>query len=173
VKESRKNDWPSAVAAAFSNATRIIVCGIGNELRGDDGAGILCLRHLIATHAQPVSSKKKSRKSVFFLEGGEAPENQTGRMRDFRPDLVVLIDAARGGGSAGDIFVVDPDRIADDEVSTHRISLGMLVRFIRESIGSAVLFLGIEPQSTEMGQGVSEAVKEAIFELSEYLDKAL
>lgn len=173
MNENERTDWPAAVQAAFSKASRIVVCGIGNDLRGDDGAGISCLRKLKAAREGGVSSAAGSGKIVAFIEGGEAPENQTGRIREFRPDLVVLIDAARGGGACGEIFIVAPDRIADDEVSTHRISLGMLVRYVRESIGSEVLFLGIEPESTKMGRSVSEAVKKAVFVLSEYINKAL
>jgi hypothetical protein len=49
----------------------------------------------------------------------------------------------------------------------------LLVRFIEESIGSRVLFLGIEPESTEPQSAVSNVVQRAIFILTEYLSMHL
>lgn len=156
------SSWQAAIQASLSGADRVVVCGIGNDLRGDDDAGLQCVRMAAA-------SAEAGGRTVVFIEGGETPENQTGRMREFHPDLVILIDAARSGRAPGEIFIVDPEKIADDEVSTHRISLGMLVRYIRESIGAAVLFIGLEPESTEIGGAVSVAVRASIEALSEYL----
>ncbi|MHB8054354.1 MAG: hydrogenase 3 maturation endopeptidase HyCI [Candidatus Aminicenantales bacterium] len=166
-------DWKRDVAAALTGAERIAVCGIGHDLRGDDAAGVLCLRKI-----KSESRRKKSRRDfkahpVDLIECGETPESQTGRIRIFQPDLVLLIDAARDDRAPGEIFIIDPRRIADDDVSTHRISLGMLVRFIRESIGARVLMIGIEPASTEIGATLSEAVKSSVFMLSEYLNTHL
>ncbi len=170
MEAKASSDWQTAVQAAISRARRIAVCGIGNDLRGDDGAGTLCLQKLRAGRKKTAAGGGKT---VSFIDGGETPENQTGRIREFRPDLVILIDAARGGGQGGKIHIVNPERIVDDEISTHRLSLGLLVRYIRESIGSAVLFLGIEPESTESAGGVSERVEAAVSKLSEFLLKVL
>lgn len=151
-------DWMKTARACLVPASRVVVCGIGNEMRGDDAAGVLCLRFL----ENRAKAAGPERRSVFFIDGGETPENRTSGIRSFSPDLVILVDAARGGGSPGDIFIVDQDAIADEEVSTHRISLALLVRYIEESIGARVLFIGIEPLSTEAGSPVSPAVQAAV-----------
>jgi Ni,Fe-hydrogenase maturation factor len=49
----------------------------------------------------------------------------------------------------------------------------MLVRFIEESIGARVLFLGLEPGETGIGTPVSEAVKASVSALSDYLSLIL
>jgi hydrogenase maturation protease len=110
---------------------------------------------------------------VLFIDGGETPESETSRIRSFRPDLVILIDAARSGRKPGDIFLVEKEAIADEEVSTHRISLALLVRFIEESIGARVLFLGIEPESTEPETAMSASVIRAIEAINESLAATL
>jgi hydrogenase 3 maturation protease len=169
LSDSSEASWRAETEAALSGTARIVVCGIGNDLRGDDAAGILIVRALEKSSAA-VHPKIRD---VLFLDGGETPENQTSRMRAFRPDLVVLVDAARSGRPPGEIFLIKKETITDEEVSTHRISLKLLVRFIEESIGPRVLFLGIEPESTEPESAVSNAVQRAIFILTEYLSKRL
>ncbi len=157
--------WRERAASVIDPAARIVVCGIGNDLRGDDAAGVLCLRSL----ERRVASTGPGPRAVLFIDGGETPENETSRIRAFCPDLVILIDAARSGRKPGDVFLVEKEAISDEEVSTHRISLALLVRFIEESIGARVLFLGIEPKTTESGSPVSPAVLRAIAAISESL----
>lgn len=167
------NDWRRAVAMALSKAERVVVCGIGNDLRGDDAAGALCLRALKIKSARNKSSRDSGDHPVLFVECGESPENQTGRMRAFQPDVVILIDAARSGGKPGEIFLVKKEMISDEEVSTHRISLTILIRFIEESIGARVVFLGIEPVSTEINGPVSDAVRTSVSILADHLRRYL
>ncbi|OQB51917.1 MAG: Hydrogenase 3 maturation protease [Candidatus Aminicenantes bacterium ADurb.Bin147] len=165
-------DWKAAVTAAADSAGRVVVCGIGNDLRGDDAAGPLCLQRL-RTALDGRSGGSAPVRRVLFIDGGETPENETGRMRNFHPDLVLLIDAARGGRAPGEIFIVDPESIADEEISTHRISLSLLVRYLKESVRARVLFLGIEPVSTSLHAQVSEPVRRAADELAAFLGQTL
>lgn len=165
VSDSPAGSWRAIAASAIDQAARIVVCGIGNDLRGDDAAGVLCLRSLERRFA----SAETSPRAVLFIDGGETPENETSRIRAFRPDLVILIDAARSGRRPGDVFLVEKEAISDEEVSTHRISLALLVRFIEESIGARVLFLGIEPESTDSQTAVSAAVLAAVEAVGENL----
>ncbi len=140
-----------------------VVCSI-DDLQGDDAAeffGTGCRRS-----AAPV-------RPVLFVDGGETPENETGKMRHFHPDLVLLIDAARGGRPSGEIFTVDPESIADEEISTHRISLSLLVRYLEESVGARVLFLGIEPVSTSLHAPISDPVRRAVDALAAFLEQTL
>jgi len=167
VSNPRKASWKTAAAIILERAARVAICGVGNDLRGDDAAGILCLRSI----KRRFPAAGSARKAFLFIDGGETPENQTARIREFRPDLVVLIDAARSGRRRGEIFVVAKEAIADEEVSTHRISLALLIRFIEESIGASVLFLGIEPGSTEPGVSVSAAVRRAARTVGEYFGR--
>ncbi|MCX6566830.1 MAG: hydrogenase 3 maturation endopeptidase HyCI [Candidatus Aminicenantes bacterium] len=166
------NDWRQAVAAALSRATRIAVCGIGNDLRGDDAAGLLCLRQL-ETNPPENFPRVSGDRPAIFIEGGETPENQTGRMRKFQPDLVLLIDAARGGRRPGEIFIVEKEKFSDEDVSTHRTSLSLLVRYIEESVGALVVFLGIEPVSTEINGPVSDAVRTSVSILADHIRRYL
>ena len=78
---------------------RTAMLGIGHELRGDDAAGLEVARRLQAlVVGQPDS---------LILETGPVPENFTGPLRRFAPDLVLLVDAALMGEPAGAVRWLD------------------------------------------------------------------
>src|SRR5688572_985737 len=64
---------------------RIAVLGVGQAIRGDDGAGVLLAQRLEALGGHS---------GLLAVDGGPAPENFTGLLRRFQPDLVLLADAA-------------------------------------------------------------------------------
>ena len=66
---------------------RLAVVGIGHELRGDDAAGVRVARAL--------QSRFPTSDALVAIDAGSAPENHTGALRRFKPDLVLLIDAAQ------------------------------------------------------------------------------
>jgi hydrogenase maturation protease HycI len=160
-------DWKGRLEAECRDARRIAFLGVGNPDKGDDGAGPLCVRLL--EEALPAGAAER----VLAIDGREVPESQTGPIRAFGPDLTVIIDAAVGNHAPGTIFVVDRAAITDDEVSTHRISLVYLVRYLEESIGSRVLVVGIEPKTLAEGAPMTPAVARAVETLSEFLADSL
>jgi hydrogenase 3 maturation protease len=173
MTEQSADDWREDILSASRAMSRIAVLGIGNDLRGDDAAGVLCLREIGKVWSLSREASTSSGRMIFLLDGGDTPESRTGPLRAFRPELVILIDAARSGRRPGTIFRVDPDRISDEEVSTHRISLTMLVRYLEKSLETRVLFLGIEPAATEWQARVSPAVRISIRLLAEALVQSL
>ena len=160
-------DWKSRLAAELRGARKIVVLGVGNPDKGDDGAGPLCVDFL--KRALPADVKER----LLVIDGRDVPESQTGPIRAFGPDLTVIVDAVIGGRAAGTVFFVDREAIADDEVSTHRISQLYLIRYLEESIGSRVLVLGIEPETLAEGAPMTPAVARAVETLSEFLADSL
>jgi hydrogenase maturation protease len=156
-------DWKSRLETELRGAPKIVVLGVGNPDKGDDGAGPLCAIHL--KNKMPGDAAGR----VLVVDGREVPESQTGPIRKFGPDLTLIVDAAVGGHAPGAIFLVDRGAITDDAVSTHRISLLQLVRYLEESIGSRVLVVGIEPETLAEGAPMTPAVARAVETLSEFL----
>jgi hydrogenase 3 maturation protease len=155
--------WKSRLRKEILSARRIIILGVGNISKGDDAAGILCAQKL----KKLIGGKARSRLKILF--GHETPENATGKIRKFNPDLVLILDAAQGGYKPGTVFVVGKNQIEDDSVSTHTISLALLVSYLEETIGCKVIVLGIEPFNLGLGENVSQRVKKSAERLAAYL----
>jgi hydrogenase 3 maturation protease len=183
VKE-RSTDWSRAVSEKLEGAERLFVIGVGNPGRGDDAAGSLCARRLkhelsrrkpAAPAGSPVFGRcggkpVRSRPiAVQVLDAGEAPENATGLIREFHPTHVLIVDAALGGFKAGTIFIIDKKKISQEDISTHRIPLIHLIRYLEEGVGCRVILVGIEPQQITVGKPASLAVRSSAARLADWL----
>ena len=142
-----------------------IILGIGNRLGGDDAAGthvadLLNRRHHRAKDPPPTE--------IIAIDAGTAPESYTSVIRRQRPDLLILIDAADMGLPPGTLRTIAPDKINILSFSTHHIPISMFVSYINEFCGK-VLLIGVQPEQTEMGTGISKAVYKSVKELSEVI----
>lgn len=160
--------WSVVLRREIRRSKRVAIVGAGHVGRGDDAAGTLVARRLLDP-AVPLPAK------ALVIAAEEAPENFTGVVRAFAPDLTVLVDAACGGRPAGSVFLIDLAEIADDDVSTHRIPLARLARYLRETMDCRVLLLGIEPVSlADRGEeAVSPVVDRAVLKIADILRRAL
>ncbi len=165
-----KKDIPSSPAAwkgplrrEVLAAKKILILAVGNLSKGDDAAGILCTQKL----KKLMGGKARSRLKILL--GHETPENATGEIRKFRPDLVLILDAAQGGYKPGSVFIVGKSQIEDDSFSTHTISLGLLISYLEETIGCKVMVLGIQPLNLGLGENVSLPVKKNAERLAAFL----
>jgi hydrogenase 3 maturation protease len=185
AKHSGSN-WSREISRKLKGAERLFVLGVGNRRKGDDAAGSLCIRLLAREvtrrkrspsaggeeSGRPRASPRKPPALEFqVLDAGETPENATGLIRDFRPTHVLIIDAALGGFQPGTINVIDKEKIGDEDISTHRIPLVHLVRYLEESVGCRVIPVGIEPATLAWDEPVSPAVRKAASELAVYLSQ--
>ncbi|HMN59712.1 MAG TPA: hydrogenase maturation protease, partial [Anaerolinea sp.] len=115
------------------------VLGVGNELNGDDAAGVLAARWLKEevksftrkpTGEALSTTEKSGGENVLVLEGGLAPENFTGVLRLFRPELLLLIDAVWFEGRPGAIIVLDGAQATGMGASTHMQPLSNLSQYL-------------------------------------------
>ncbi len=139
--------------------------GIGNELNGDDAAGILVAQKLWAGGEIPAN--------CLSIVAGSLPENASGPLRRFGPDLVIFVDAADSGTPAGALSWLAEDQIGGFSASSHTLPLTVLGGFLRNELGCHIVYLGIQPQSIEYLEEVSLAVQKAVDEVVEELTKSL
>lgn len=133
---------------------RVAVMGVGNELKGDDALGVQIARRL--------GPRAQASERLCVMEAGLAPENFCGALRRFKPDLVLLIDAAQMDEPPGMTKVVDLDTAAQVGISTHSPSFHMLVDYLEVELGCEFIVLGIQADDLSYGATLSPPVKEAV-----------
>lgn len=137
---------------------KLAVLGVGSELRGDDGVG-------------PYLSEKLSSfngESFLSINGDLVPENFTRDLRKFRPDNIIIIDAAFMGKSAGDIEIIRINELTGISFSSHSMPLSVLGKYLSQEIGANIYILGIQAINIDFGSEISLEVREAadkIFEI--------
>jgi hydrogenase 3 maturation protease len=133
-------------------------------MRYDDAAGVLVARAL--SHRQGAAPTDR----VLIIEAGQAPENRTGELRRFSPDLVLIIDAADMREKPGTIQWVPEESIDGVSASTHSLPLSMLARYLVLELSCTVKLLGIQLDSNDVGERVSANVLQAVDEIVDELD---
>ena len=146
---------------------RIAILGVGNEFRHDDAVGVLTARAL-SNRACALDTDH-----VLIIEAGPAPENVTGELRKFAPDLVLIIDAAEMSGQPGTIQWIPEERIDGMSAWTHGLPLSILARYLALDLHCMVTLLGVQPRSNEIGDGISAGVSQAIQEIADQLDESI
>jgi len=132
-----------------------VILGIGNILKGDDGAGPLVCERLATVKI-----------SAGLIDAGTVPENYIQRIIKKAPRTLLVIDAIDFGAEAGTIKIFEPRQLNSHVISTHTLSPRLFVDIIGRSIPVDVYFVGIQPAQTQLGQSVSAAVSQAIGRLS-------
>jgi len=159
--------WIDELTEFFSGRDKTVILGVGNIQKGDDAAGALCAEALIKKFGNTILG------NIKIINGAETPENFTGEIRRFKPSHVLIIDTVIADQKPGSIFIVDQQRIDNTDVSTHRMSLFMLCRFLEESIGCRVLIIGIEPKKVDFDTMLSKNVQNSIGSLVDFISNFL
>jgi len=143
---------------------RLVILGIGNELRGDDAAGLVIIEKL---------RLRVKDSAVTILNCADIPENFTGHVKRLAPACIVLVDAADFGGQPGDAHVFALHDTEKGDVSTHKASLAVLGEYLRSETGASVFIIGVQPDSTEFGSGLTQTVRKASDSISEAMSTVL
>lgn len=149
---------------SFPPDARVVVLGVGSDVRGDDAAGIMAVEKVKSRLDSP---------NLLALSGGQIPENFTSKVKGFKPTHIILIDASDFGDKPGEISLVDPDAIANQKISTHRLPLSVLMEYLRDETGAEAFLIGVQPARINMGAEISEPVEEAVDRLAEILTEKL
>jgi len=121
---------------------RVAIMGVGSVLRSDDGAGMRFIEKL---------SSLINGNDVLLIAGSTAPENFTGVIKEFSPECLFIVDAAKMGGYVGEIKPIVTDMIDGMSFSTHMLPLSVMLKYLELEIGCEVVCIGIEPLNTEQG----------------------
>lgn len=128
--------------------------GVGHELRGDDAAGVAAIRALRAQ--LPQSSER------LLVDAGSAPENCTGLLRRFSPDVVVFIDAAQMNEPPGTVRWLALADTSGLSASTHTLPLYVLAQYLVAELDCEIGLIGIQPANTMAGAALSPPVQASV-----------
>jgi hydrogenase maturation protease len=139
-------------------AARVLVIGVGNPLRHDDGAGLEVARAL------------RRRAPAARVEVCEHEGETLGLLVRFEDaDAVVIVDAVRSGAAPGSVRRVEatgepvPAELRSSS-STHAVGLAEAIELARAlgRLPERVILYGLEGARFDAGSGLSPAVGAAV-----------
>ena len=136
--------------------SRVCLMGLGNVDYGDDGFGVRLAQELKSEGRSPKPEGNPSQVIVC----GTSPERFIGRVADEGYEHVIFLDAVEFGGAPGSVVLLDSDEMAArfPQVSTHKLSLGLLARQVESNGQTRAWLLGVQPESLRQGEQLSPTV---------------
>lgn len=141
---------------------KLIILGVGNELKCDDGVGPYIIKKL---QAEDIEDMDK----LLFINAETVPENFTGKLRKENPSHIIIVDACLMGGEPGDVKIVDKYDFANIGISTHSMSLSYFVKYLERDNDFKIIFVGIEPESMDFSEKLTENVEKSAYEFIDIL----
>ena len=146
-------------------SNKIAVIGLGNNLRGDDGIGIIILESLLNNYKRP---------GIDYLNFGIASFDLMHRLQDY--DAVLLIDGIVAGLLAGELTIFNLEEVAfsqeDNAVSTHELNLKDIFRLTHNlGIKTKIYIAGIQVQDVSFGESLSQLLKKNLEVMTKQIDK--
>jgi len=143
-----------------SSQDRILVLGVGNELYGDDGVGPRAVATLLGDSLP---------ERIDLMDGATRGLDLLYTLQDY--DRAIVIDAVCDGGEGGRLLDFDLEEVDlrgyGPQISLHDLDLGsviILARTLGEEL-PPIRILGLTPQKTEPGPGLSPECEKMMPEL--------
>ncbi|MFN8034354.1 MAG: hydrogenase maturation protease [Acidimicrobiia bacterium] len=136
---------------------RIVLIGVGNEMRRDDGVGLAVVRAVTEDLDRSIES--------VILDG--EPTRMIDAWESF--DVAVVVDAVRTGAAPGTVHRYDvsggdrlPGRV--DQASSHALGIGESIALGRalDRLPGRVVVVGVEGSEFGDGPGLSAPVAAAV-----------
>jgi hydrogenase 3 maturation protease len=134
-----------------------VLLGVGNSLRSDDGAGSFIAQNF-------------KHHCWLVLDGKTAPENVTSVIKKTQPQLLIIIDATHMNLEVGSFRIIPLEKIVSMHISTHSMPLYFLMDYLKDYC-QKIVFIGIQPLSTKIGENISKPVLKSCYLLIEILKK--
>jgi hydrogenase maturation protease len=134
---------------------RIVVIGVGNLLLKDEGVGI---------HALKALQEMELPAGIKLIDGGTSPDliayTKAG-------DRLIIIDAARAGGRAGDVYRFKPADIAAGKgilTSAHEMGVpeNLALMAMTGNEPAETVIIGIEPGEIDWGTELSPRLQKRL-----------
>ena len=128
---------------------RICLMALGNVDYADDGFGVRLGESLARFGLQNV------------ILAGTVPERLLGLVGEGCYDHVVFLDAVDFGGAPGSVVFLSADEMTArfPQVSTHKLSLGLLAKWVEASGTTKAWLLGVQPELLKPGASLTPTMQ--------------
>ncbi|MCL4559036.1 MAG: hydrogenase 3 maturation endopeptidase HyCI [Chloroflexi bacterium] len=152
--------WQKRLAATWKRlqktepAGRLAILGVGQELRGDDAAGVEVVRLL--------QERLTTSERLQVILAGPAPENFTGVLRRLQPTVILIVDVGEMGLPSGSIRWLELAETQGVSFSTHTLPPYLYGGYFASELSCQVALLCIQPEAMGVGSSLSRSVQRAV-----------
>jgi hydrogenase maturation protease len=156
----------------FEFMDKFVIVGIGQDMRGDDAAGLEAVR-LWQKNFPETAADPRVRVEQAGMPGLDLIELLA------NADGVLLVDAVQSGSAPGTLHMVKPEQVASFDGGTssaHGWGVAetlALARELRYPLPDQIVILGIEATSFTVGEPLSKPVTTSLVKAAEMIEERL
>jgi hydrogenase maturation protease len=139
---------------------KILLCGMGNRDRGDDGFGTYIVENI-----QESDGLRKIDCALY-------PENYLNKMVNEDPDLIIFLDTIEKQGSQ--TILLRNEEILENNpmsISTHNLPFSAIYQYLKANTRAKIWFLAVKPSSFEEMSEATKTVANKIIKALDFLDR--
>lgn len=163
MNPSPGKDFEDRLRTRLKGVRRLAIIGIGDEFIPADSLGMHAAREI----------EKIGFPAVKVFLAGTVPESVTGPIRRYRPDHVLMVDAADMSAGPGTLAIVEPGSIEANLFSTHYFPLSVVMEYLEQDEGTKVTLVGIQPDNEVHCDGLSPPERKGLRHLIDSLTDIL
>ena len=154
-----KTDLYSFLLQRLTDVRKLVILGVGSELMQDDAAGVAVTQNLIKKYGEDNTGFR-------IISAYTNPENFTRTICDYNPDHIVIIDAADLTTQPGTVKYIPVEAINDLTVGTHKISLIMMIEYLRKVINCEFTVIAIQYKSVGFNCRMTREVQSGVRQIT-------
>ncbi|MDR4989184.1 MAG: hydrogenase maturation protease [Bacteroidales bacterium] len=133
---------------------KVVLAGVGNLLRNDDGVGPY------------ISNRLQTKKNRIIVTPEAGIDRYISTINNENPDLLIIIDCVEMGLPAGSWKVIPVSDVLDTTCHSHNVSLQKLSCFFN----TRIFIIAIQPANIDVGEIFSPPVMQAASEIIECIN---
>ncbi|MFH1594658.1 MAG: hydrogenase 3 maturation endopeptidase HyCI [Candidatus Omnitrophota bacterium] len=141
---------------------KVVIVGIGNVLKGDDGFGPALIERLNTTGVD-----------ATCIDAGTSLENYFGKIAKEDPDVILIVDAAHLELNPGECAILESEDILRSGLTTHDISPKMFIDYLKDHTRASVYMLGVQPESISLGDEMSATLGRSLGNIAKDMEEIL
>ncbi len=139
---------------------KVLILGIGNTLRSDDGVGSI------------LASRIKDKVPYIVYDAGTSPENYLGKIIKDKPETIIIVDAVDFGSSPGDYKTLEAGELKTVNLfSTHNASLSLTINYLQDNLKVDIIILIIQPKTIVFSDKLSPEISETLDKLEKWFSR--
>jgi len=146
---------------------RVCLMGMGNTDYGDDGFGAI-LSEIIA---ERLKSYREAAGRHEVINARTMPELFINSVVEKGFNHLIFIDAVEFGGAPGSVIFLNSEEMTGrfPQISTHKISPGLMAKWIEACGTTKAWLLGVQPDSLKPAKGLTKDVQTTLEILEEMI----
>jgi hydrogenase maturation protease len=156
-------------------ANKILILGVGNPFRRDDGIGPAIIGRLKLEWGLPEPGRLRE-SNVDLLDGGIDGLSLIDYIEGY--EKVLVVDAVNMGMAPGEVRMFSPEEvkltIKADALSTHGFGLAEVIALMEKlEMKTDIRIIGIQAKDVTFGEGMSPEVSSKIEEILKLVEKGI